>query len=138
MEPKNQAEAKLKNKTLYRFDGPLLFTAPHSKKLYRGGSLTGDKQRVHLRELFTSFLAVDFALKSSKMMGFDKQRTNSYCIWGSSKVLDEQDLDPNYLHPKQYEDSPFHQSLHAFQMQNNKMPLFHIDIHGKYDRKENC
>lgn len=91
-----------------------------------------------MRELFTSQLAVEFALASSRLVGLEKTRTNSFCVWGKSSVIDETDLDPNYLHPKQYEVSPFHQSLHKFQHQNSKAPIFHVDIHGKYDRKEGC
>jgi hypothetical protein len=83
-------------------------------------------------------LAVEFAAVSAKMIGLDKNRTNSFCVWGKSSVIDEQDLDPNYLHPKQYELSGFHQTLHKFQINNTKVPIFHVDIHGKYERKDGC
>lgn len=79
---------KLKQKFISVVDGPLLFTAPHSKKIYRGGKLTGDERRIHLREIYTSMLAVDFALSSAKIIGLEKNRTNSFCVWGKSTVLD--------------------------------------------------
>jgi len=37
-----------KSKYLAMISGPLLFTAPHSGKLNRGGEEYGDKKRVHL------------------------------------------------------------------------------------------
>jgi hypothetical protein len=83
-------------------------------------------------------LAVDFALQSAKLLATDKVSSNSFCIWGRSTTIDENDLDPNYLHPKQYKSSPFHQSMHRFQMQNPTAPLFHVDIHGKFDVKDKC
>lgn len=39
----------LKNNHLAYIGGPILFTAPHSKKLSRGGSAYGEKKRIHLR-----------------------------------------------------------------------------------------
>jgi len=33
-------------------------------------------------------------------------------------------------------ESPFHQILHQFQVLNKDIPLFHVDIHGKMDRKD--
>ena len=46
-------------------------------------------------------------------------------------------LDPNYLIPALFEHSMFHASLHKFIMNNKGKPLFHLDIHGKKDRKRN-
>ena len=55
-----------------------------------------------------------------------------------SNVIDEKDLDPNYLLAKHFEFSPFHQGLHHWALKNIDLPLFHIDVHGKMDRKSNC
>jgi hypothetical protein len=38
-----------------------MFTAPHSGKLNRGGAQYNDKKRIHLREKYTSTLAMRFA-----------------------------------------------------------------------------
>jgi hypothetical protein len=85
-------------------------------------------------------LAVDFALTSAKQLGLEKGATNSFCIWGRSIAADEEDLDPNYLHESQYALSPFHQTLHKFQLKHSSKnpPLFHVDIHGKFDVKDCC
>ncbi len=32
--------------------------------------------------------------------------------------------------------SPFHRVLHAWALQNEGIPLLHVDIHGKMDRKD--
>ena len=42
-------DRKLKQKYLAHIGGPIFFTAPHSKKLYRGGQQFGEKRRIHLR-----------------------------------------------------------------------------------------
>lgn len=55
-------------------------------------------------------------------------------FWGKTNVIDEKDMDPNYLIPKNIESSPFHQILHKWAFINTDKPLFHIDIHGKMDR----
>lgn len=85
-------------------------------------------------------LAVDFALTSAKQLDLEKGATNSFCIWGKSSAVDEEDLDPNYLVESQYSLSPFHQTLHKFQLHHHskKSPLFHVDIHGKFDVKDRC
>ena len=140
MQPKQPEQNKLKQKFISYVDGPLLFTAPHSKKVYRGGPITKDKRRLHLREIHTSALAVDFALISAQQLEMDKNTVNSFCIWGKSVAVDEDDLDPNYLHESQYALSPFHQTLHKFQLKHvaKNTPLFHVDIHGKFDVKDKC
>jgi hypothetical protein len=80
-------------------------------------------------------------------------------FWNKDKKFDKFTLDPNYLVRAQFKDSPFHQALHKFvECQSgianlkdkppNKIvqsftslqastPLFHLDIHGKKDRKTN-
>ena len=46
------------------------------------------KKRIHLREIYTSYLASKFAHLTGK---------NSFCVWGNSAIINDQDLDPNYL-----------------------------------------
>ena len=80
-------------------------------------------------------------------------------FWNKDKKFDKFTLDPNYLVRAQFKDSPFHQALHRFvetqsgidlnkDKQSNRIvqaftplqattPLFHLDIHGKKDRKHN-
>ena len=47
-------------------------------------------------------------------------------------------MDPNYLLADMLKDSQFHQSLHAWGLKNQNMPLMHVDIHGKLNRDNNC
>jgi hypothetical protein len=81
----------------------------------------------------------------------------SILIWNREKKFDKFTLDPNYLVHSQFKDSPFHQALHrfietqsgivrekyptklihTFNSQQAPIPLFHLDIHGKKDRKHN-
>ena len=35
-------------------------------------------------------------------------------------------------------DSPFHQSLHFWALKHSKVPILHVDVHGKLNRKNNC
>ncbi len=60
----------------------------------------------------------------------------SFCIWGRTKNTEplENDLDPNYLLPEMFAESPFHQCLHKWIEINGNKPLMHLDIHGKKDR----
>lgn len=41
--------------------GPILFTAPHSGKLRRGGDAYEETKRTHLREKYTAVLAMRMA-----------------------------------------------------------------------------
>jgi len=59
-------------------------------------------------------------------------------FWGKSSVVDESDLDPNYLMKKHFELSPFHNCLHNWASKGLGKPLMHVDIHGKMDRQHNC
>ncbi len=63
----------------------------------------------------------------------------SVCVWKTSHVIDDNDIDPNYLLASNQAQSPFHQALHAFSLRfPPEVPLLHVDIHGKMDRKHNC
>ena len=57
-----------KSKHVAYINGPILFTAPHSAKLKRGGKDYGDKRRTHLREQYTSVLAMRFAMETSNIL----------------------------------------------------------------------
>ncbi len=79
--------------------------------------------------MFASFLAIDFAKATGK---------NSFMFWGVSSVVNEQDMDPNYLLKQHFPKSPFHQSLHHWVLKSQGRPLLHVDIHGKLDRQNDC
>lgn len=119
-------KTKTKKDYLAYINGPILFTAPHSTRLYRGGEEYNEKQRVHHSEAFTAALAIRWA---SKIDG-------SFCVWSKSAKLSTKNLDPNYLKKCKFEKSPFHQSLQAIRIKNIDKPLLHIDIHGKKDSNE--
>ena len=65
MEGATPSPTKHKSKYVASVHGPILFTAPHSGKLNRGGALFGEKKRIHLREKYTSVLAMRFAKDTS-------------------------------------------------------------------------
>jgi hypothetical protein len=52
----------------------LLFTAPHSGKLKRGGVEYGEKRRTHLREQYTSVLAMRFAMDTANLLKVPGQK----------------------------------------------------------------
>lgn len=116
--------------------GPLLFTAPHSGKLNRGGEEYGDKKRVHLREKYTAALAMKFAYEVSNLKSPLSGSLGSFCVWDTTHKLNDNDMDPNYLLKGAEHRSQFHRVLHAWQLQNPDTPLLHVDIHGKMDRKD--
>lgn len=60
-----------------------------------------------------------------------------FCVWGTDHQLNDADLDPNYLLEGKEAQSPFHRALHAWVGANVGTPLMHVDIHGKFDRKDN-
>jgi hypothetical protein len=63
MESKKDIAKKEESKSRYfaSINGPILFTAPHSTELNRGGKDYDEKKRLHLREKYTSLLALRFA-----------------------------------------------------------------------------
>ncbi len=104
-----------KSKYLASINGPLLFTAPHSGKLKRGGAEYGEKRRLHLREKYTNAIALKFAIEASNLLKTDGTgvsskagQLGSFCIWSKDHKLNETDLDPNYLSSANLNESPFH------------------------------
>ena len=94
-------------------NGPILFTAPHSGKLKRGGAEYDEKRRVHQRERFTSAIVLKFAQEVQLQMKDPKTgrapgQLGSFCFWSKDHKLNEVDLDPNYLIPSNMMESPFH------------------------------
>ena len=106
---------KFASNHLAYINGPILFTAPHSSKLYRGGKDYNRKETIHLREQFTSTLAIRWA----------SQTEGSFCVWSRENKLNRNDVDPNYMQDGKKADSPFHQSLHW----HSRWQQFHILFH---------
>ena len=91
-------ESVHKSKYTACINGPILFTAPHSGKLKRGGFEEYDeKRRTHLREAYASYIAIKFALEASFKTSADEPQRGAFCIWSKEHKLNEVDLDPNYL-----------------------------------------
>ena len=97
----------------------------------RGGKAYGEKKRLHLREIYTSYLALQLA----HLTKLSKKTPNSYCFWGKSSA---NDLDPNYLLPNMLPDSQFHLMLHAWALKHEETPIMHVDVHGKKNREKDC
>jgi hypothetical protein len=73
---------------------------------------------------------------ASMIQKFINDQLGSYCVWAPNHQLNDIDLDPNYLLADRVSESPFHRLLHAWASANPGLPLMHIDIHGKMDRKD--
>ena len=118
--------------------GPILFTAPHGLMVYRGGE-DGERRRVHLRERWSTEIALKLAAAAPAMGGGAPPA--SFMVWNhkTAKKKDSQNLDPNYLTAEQQPRSPWHRALCRFKQRHvaQQQPLFHIDVHGKMDRKKN-
>ncbi|KAG2374735.1 hypothetical protein C9374_010479 [Naegleria lovaniensis] len=114
---------------------PILFTACHGHQVYRGGKLSDD-EKVHLKESLTSEIALLLAAKVRNML---HSLEGSFVVW-NMKTIQEEDIshmDPNYLLPHQYCESPFHLFLHKFKNLYKGIPMLHVDIHGKVNRRDN-
>eukprot|EP01063_Lacrimia_lanifica_P040899 TRINITY_DN9423_c0_g1_i1.p1 TRINITY_DN9423_c0_g1~~TRINITY_DN9423_c0_g1_i1.p1 ORF type:complete len:439 (+),score=153.72 TRINITY_DN9423_c0_g1_i1:113-1429(+) len=121
------------------FEGPIMFTAPHGLELFRGGAF-GERTRVHYRERWVSEIVLKLsqavARKLHLLMG-----STSYLIWNcaTAKKQDASNLDPNYLIEADFPNSPWHQALVKWKalFADTGIPLLHVDLHGKLDRKDN-
>jgi hypothetical protein len=114
-------------------DGTLLFTAPHGLEVYRGGDkYSGEKKRLHSRERYSTELALKLAKYCSKY--------SSFMVWNykTAKRKDPSNMDPNYLFKQQFSSSPWHMMLENWKKrhQTEFKTMFHIDVHGKMDRKK--
>lgn len=58
--------------------GPVLFTAPHSAMVNRGGADFGEEVRVHQREKYTHYLAMKMAQMVEKHL---KGQKGSFIVW---------------------------------------------------------
>jgi hypothetical protein len=129
--------------------GPILITAPHGHKMYRGREDLGERRRVHLREAHTTEIALRLAGEVGKLITAGVESTPrgvapccSFCVWNctAARDLDLALLDPNYLHQDEYDSNPWHQALVRFREHcaiafPGVRPI-HVDLHGKHDRAE--
>lgn len=128
---------------------PVLFTAPHGLKLKRG---IGPRQsaRNHARERYTTELVLKLAACFGKRRaGVSSPQSNaspsvaSLMVWNykTAPIDDPTHADPNFLDRRSLCHSPWHSCLHAWKSlhgfgSSEACPrLFHVDIHGKNDRK---
>lgn len=121
---------------MFRLNGPILLSAPHGLKIWRGGT-DGRRRRIHYREVYVTEIVIKLAMEINKYAGYPA----SFIIWDRKVAMpaDFRNLDPNYLTEKQFPQSPWHEALEQFKAygNDNKMPILHIDVHGKKDRKNN-
>merc|ERR1719473_310097 len=110
-------------------NGPILLTAPHGLKL-------AGPRRSHKREKHTSELVMLLAKKIEKYLG----QPASFMVWNykTARKSDRRNFDPNYLLKSEWKDSPFHTTLLKFRskFKDRNIPCFHVDFHGKCDRKK--
>lgn len=88
---------KHKAKYITSINGPILFTAPHTGKLNRGGKRFSHiseeedtngkgiryKRIVHYREIYVQVLTLKFAIETSKYLKskLKKDQMGSFCFW---------------------------------------------------------
>eukprot|EP01060_Flectonema_neradi_P008120 TRINITY_DN1579_c0_g1_i1.p1 TRINITY_DN1579_c0_g1~~TRINITY_DN1579_c0_g1_i1.p1 ORF type:complete len:406 (+),score=63.90 TRINITY_DN1579_c0_g1_i1:40-1218(+) len=120
-------------------EGPIMLTAPHGLELFRGGAL-GERKRVHWKERWVS----EIVLKMSQGLGLHMDwlmGSSSFMVWNSitARKQDPSNLDPNYLIADDFDKSDWHQTLIKWKksFEGTGIPLLHIDVHGKVDRKDN-
>lgn len=121
---------------VFRLHGPILLTAPHGIKLWRGGT-DGRKKRIHYREIWSTEIVLKLAAHINKYMGVPA----SFMVWDRriASPLHHGNLDPNYLTEGQLAVSPWHEALLQFKRfgELNRCPILHVDVHGKKNRKAN-
>jgi gamma-glutamylcyclotransferase (GGCT)/AIG2-like uncharacterized protein YtfP len=109
--------------------GPIFLTAPHGLKL-------AGPRRKHLREKHTT----EIVLLLSKAIGKITGRPASFCVWNykTARKSDPKNKDPNYLYASEWPQSSFSTALLKFKakFRDRGIPCFHLDFHGKNDRKK--
>eukprot|EP00455_Lapot_gusevi_P049562 TRINITY_DN7045_c0_g2_i3.p1 TRINITY_DN7045_c0_g2~~TRINITY_DN7045_c0_g2_i3.p1 ORF type:complete len:466 (-),score=123.88 TRINITY_DN7045_c0_g2_i3:101-1417(-) len=117
-----------------QLEGPILFTAPHGTKLWRGDGIE-EKKRLHKAERWSTDLALRLADAVKALMATPA----SYMVWNPRLIggkADSSHLDPNYLSRSQFASSPWHNFLVVWQQHCRAVGLapLHVDLHGKKDR----
>eukprot|EP00746_Dinoflagellata_sp_MGD_P011800 gnl/MRDRNA2_/MRDRNA2_124891_c0_seq1.p1 gnl/MRDRNA2_/MRDRNA2_124891_c0~~gnl/MRDRNA2_/MRDRNA2_124891_c0_seq1.p1 ORF type:complete len:371 (-),score=52.43 gnl/MRDRNA2_/MRDRNA2_124891_c0_seq1:26-1138(-) len=103
-------------------NGPILVTAPHSI------TLPPLHRKTHYRERGTGQLAIGIAQRLCST-----GNRSSLMVWNCMADSDDCRLDPNYLPTKNFLESEWHRSIHAWVLRWSTLgaPLLHIDLHGK-------
>mmetsp|Transcript_9159 Transcript_9159/g.18338 ORF Transcript_9159/g.18338 Transcript_9159/m.18338 type:complete len:590 (-) Transcript_9159:29-1798(-) len=112
---------------------PIVFTAPHGLQVYR--QYESGKRGLHFRERWSTEIAVKLAVAAGKRKA--AALPSSFVVWNykTAKRKDPNNLDPNYLLDDEQTISPFSSGLKHFRRLPG--PRFHVDVHGKKDRKHN-
>ena len=112
--------------------GPILVTAPHGLKIFRGGRAHDERLRVHKRERYSTEIALLMAQRLGPLA--------SFIVWNCKTAVpkDKANRDPNYLLESQFADCVWHQALEKFvsKFRRRGLPSMHIDVHGKCNRKK--
>lgn len=111
--------------------GGILFTAPHSLKIERGGKASGERVRTHLRERWTAEIALALA-REVDANGLPA----SVMVWNRAARLHVSRLDPNFLTRDQFHMCPWHCALHRWLLGSRGSPLLHVDFHGKNEHED--
>ena len=111
---------------------PVVFTAPHGLQVYR--QYESGKRGLHFRERWSTEITVKLAIAAGKRKAASP---SSFIIWNykTAKRKDPKNLDPNYLLDDEQTISPFSSGLKHFRRLPG--PRFHVDVHGKKDRRKN-
>lgn len=114
--------------------GCVLFTAPHSLKLCRGGAATRGYVRTHPCERWTGEIALTLARELHR-----DGLSASMMVWNQYAAPNHSRLDPNFLAQGQFASSPWHRALHRWALTvggaERSVPLMHIDLHGKVSER---
>lgn len=138
--------------------GPILFSAPHGLRVWRGGKIVNEKYRMHKREKWSTEIALKLAAAVATRLqagnSSDSSRAaraghggpavgggTSFIVWNMKTAVkaDKTNLDPNYLIPAQFESSPWHRALRRWRramVARGAAPVL-VDVHGKKDRSSN-
>ena len=112
--------------------GPILLTAPHGLKLFRGGRAHGERLRVHLRERYSTEIVLMMAQRLGSLA--------SFIVWNYKTAVpkDKSNRDPNYLLESQFANSAWHVALQKFvsKFRRRGLPSMHVDVHGKHNRRK--
>ena len=115
--------------------GPILLTAPHGLRLFRGGKEHGERRRVHQREKWSTELVLKLAGRVSELLGVPC----SFVVWNmkTAAKLTASNSDPNYMLERQFGASPWHAQLRRFRDRCRAagVPCMHVDLHGKRNPK---
>jgi len=112
--------------------GPILISAPHTLPVDRIDD-DGVWKSLHKRERYAAEITAKLAQELRSYLGINA----SFIFWDPRAKYHSHNLDPNKLSQQNLEKSPFHLAIHYFceHFRSQNVPIMHIDLHGKLDRK---